>query len=109
MAASSLPLAPSVVTAPAVMPAYRELCEVIVAYQTEIFKLKAKVAQYEANAGYVTNAIRCALPASELEHALRALLKSERGRRLLGTALRPARSDIEFNQAAEVARRILGI
>ena len=107
MAASSLPLAPSVATAPDVMPAYRELCEVIVAYQTEIFKLKAKVSQYEASAVYVTDAMHGALQASKLEHALRALVATERGRRVLGTAVRPARGDEEFNVAAAAVRRIL--
>ena len=96
-------------TAPATRPAYQELCQIIVACQQEIFRLKLELAQNEASTMYVTNAIRGALPASELEYALRALLNTERGRRLLGTALRPSRDNVVFNKAAEVARRILGI
>ena len=103
-----LPFAPSAV-APVPLPTHRELRRIIAMYEQRIFNLEIELARNEASAVYVTDAIRGALPASELEHALRALLKSERGRRLLGTALRPARGDVEFNKAAEVARRILGI
>ena len=45
----------------------------------------------------------------ELNHALHALTATERGRRLLATALRPTRGDPEYNTNALVVRRILEI
>ena len=109
MMAATLPFAPSVVVSPGALPTHRELRRIIAALEQKVYTLQIEVAQHEASANFVTNAICGALPASELEHALHAILNTERGRRLLGTALRPARDNVEFNKAAEVARRILGI
>ena len=108
MAAPTLPYATSVV-APVALPTHRELRRIIAAYEQRIFNLEIELARNEASAVFVTDAIRGALPASELECALRALVATERGRRVLGTALRPTRGDAEYNQYVAVARRILQI
>ena len=109
MAAPTLPFASSAVASPVAMPTHRDMRRVIAMLQQKVYVLEIELARHEASAVFVTDAIRGALPASELEYALRALLNTERGRRLFGTALRPARGDKEFNRAAEVARRILNI
>ena len=109
MAAPTLPFASSVVARPGLMPAYRELCEVIAQYQAEIYRLQSQLSQYETGARIATDAMQGAMQASKLEHALRALVKTERGRRLMGAVVRPARGDCEFNTAAAVVRRILEI
>ena len=101
-----MPYAPSVV-APVALPTHRELRRMIAMYEQRIFNLEIELAKNEASAVYVTGAMRGALEASKLEHALRALVATERGRRVLGTALRPARGDGEFNEAAAVVRHIL--
>ena len=61
------------------MPAYQELCQIIVAYQTEIYRHQSQLSQHEASAQFATDAMRGALPASELGHALRA--RCRRGHR----------------------------
>ena len=101
-----LPFAPSAV-APVAMHTRHDLRRVIAAYEQRIFTLEIELAKNEASAVYATDAMRGALEASKLEHALRALVATERGRRVLGTALRPARGDEEFNTATAVVRHIL--
>ena len=103
-----MPYAPSVV-APVALPTHRELRRMIAMYEQRIFNLEIELAKNEASAVYVTGAMRGALEASKLEHALRALVATERGRRVLGTAVRPARGDEEFNAAAAAVRRILDL
>ena len=109
MMAATLPFAPSVVVSPGALPTHRELRRIIAALEQKVYTLQIEVAQNEANAMYVTDAMRGALPAAELLHALHALVATERGRRLLGAALRPTRGDPVYNTNALVARRILQI
>ena len=99
-----LPFAPSAV-APVAMHTRHDLRRVIAAYEQRIFNLEIELAKNEASAVYVTGAMRGALEASKLEHALRALLNTERGRSVLKTALRQARADEKFNEAAAVVSR----
>ena len=82
---------------------------VIAMLQQKVYVLEIELARHEENAIFVTESMRCALPGAELFHALNALVATERGRRLLGTALRPTRGDAEYNQYVAVARRILQI
>ena len=91
-----MPFANSVVASPGVGLAYQEICALLCAYQQQIFDLKAsnsalraRIAEYDSGGNFVTASMRGALPAVELNHALHALAATERGRRLLGTALRP--------------------
>ena len=114
MAAPTLPLANSVVAPPGVGLAYQEICALLCAYQQQIFDLKAsnsalraRIDEYDSCGKFVTSSMRGALPAVELNHALHALTATERGRRLLATALRPTRGDPMHNQHAAIARRIL--
>ena len=116
MAAPTLPFANSVVASPGAGLAYQEICALLCAYQQQIFELKAsnsalraRIAEYDSCGNFVTASMRGALPAVELNHALHALAATERGRRLLGTALRPTRGDPEYNTNALVVRRILEI
>ena len=101
-----MPLAPSAV-APVAMHTRHDLRRVIATYEQRIFTLEIELAKNEASAVYATDAMRGALEASKLEHALRALVATERGRSVLKTAVRPARGDADFNAAAAVVRRIL--
>lgn len=108
MAATLLPFAPSAV-APVAMHTRHDLRRVIAALQQKVYTLEIELARHEASAMYVTDAMHGALPAAELFHAMRAIVATERGRRLMTAALRPARGDAEYNQNVAVARRILQI
>ena len=86
-----MPLAPSVVVSPVALPTHRELRRMIAMYEQKIYALQIELARNEAKALFVTDAMRGALPGAELLHSLRAIIATERGRRLMTTALRPAR------------------
>ena len=106
--AATLPFAPSVVVSPGALPTHRELRRIIAALEQKVYTLQIEVAQNEANAMYVTDAMRGALPGAELLHSIRAIIATERGRRLMTAALRPARGDDDgINAAAATARKIL--
>ena len=61
MMAATLPFAPSVVVSPGALPTHRELRRIIAALEQKVYTLQIEVAQNEANAMYVTDAMRGAL------------------------------------------------
>ena len=102
-----MPLAPSAV-APVAMHTHRDMRRVIAALQQKVYTLEIELARHEENAIFVTESMRCALPGAELFHALHAIVATERGRRMMTAALRPARGDDGMNNAAAAtARKIL--
>ena len=107
MAGAAQPLAPCVVTAPT--PSFEEVVREMQRCQTENVRLRAKLAAYDGGARAATEAMRGALRSSELEHALRGVAATARGKRQLTAALRPARADVDFNAHAATARNILDL
>ena len=91
------------------VPDYNELVREIQRYQTENVRLRAQLAQYDAGAKFATEAMRGALRSSSLEHALRGVVATDRGKRQLAAAMRPARVEVGFNTHAATVRRILGL
>ena len=111
MAGAAPPPAPCVVTAPT--PSFEEVVALLSSYQNEIQRLQSanerlreRLAEYEAGVATVHAAMAGALRASQLESALHRVVATERGRRLVRSALHPDKHTGESEEIHECAHTV---